>query len=359
MRITFLLPGRGWKPVGGVKVVYEYANCLAQKGHEVTVVHPALLNTDTPISQYPKKFIRYMQAQVDRSYLPKDWFLVDPRVKMLWTWSLHPKYIPDADVIIATAWQTAEWLARYPERKGRKFYLIQHWENWNGTPQDRLTNTWRHPLQKIVIARWLEEIAVRLGTTAEYIPNGLDFTRFGVDIPIEQRHPASVFMLYHEQEWKGSADGIEALQIVKSHTPELRASLFGTSPRNRHLPKWIEYHRLPSPSLLRRLYNQSSIFLSPSWAEGWPLPPAEAMQCGAAVVATDIGGHQEFIENGVNGLLRPPKDPFALADAVSYLIKNPDIRIKYAVSGHSSIQQFTWERACSRLGKVLSGSERL
>ncbi len=354
MKVTFLLPGRGWKPVGGVKVVYEYANCLSRKGHEVTVIHPALLDRNTPLLARPKKCARYLQSHLDHSYLPSPWFSMDPRVRMLWTWSLAPQYIPDGDAIIATAWQTSEWVADYPDNKGKKFYLIQHWENWDGVSEDRLTHTWTRPLQKIAISRWLQDRATELGEAAEYAPNGLDFSAFGLDVPIAQRDSVAIFMLYHEQPWKGTSDGLEALKRVQHRHPALRVHLFGTPAKARQLPDWAEYHRLPPQRFLRQLYNESAIFLSPSWAEGWPLPPAEAMQCGAAVVATDIGGHREFLENGVNGLLRPARDPGALAEAVSQLVEHPNLRIQYARRGHESIQQFTWERACDRMERILA-----
>ena len=353
MKVLFLLPGRGWKPVGGVKVVYEYANCLVRRGHEVTVVHPALLQSDTPLSQRPKKLLRYLQAQVDRSYLPSAWFHLDSRVRMLWTWSLHPKYLPEADAVVATAWQTAEWVVNYPASKGEKFYLIQHWENWDGVSEDRLRRTWTAPLKKIVISRWLQNIALDLEQNAEYLPNGLDFDTFGLDRSIEERDPLSLLMLYHEQPWKGSRDGLEAVEIVRSLYPDLRLRLFGTHPRAKQLPDWIEYHRLPTQPALRKLYNESAVFLSPSWSEGWGLPAAEAMQCGAAVVATDIGGHREFLQNGVNGLLTPSKNPAALAEAIIKLLAHPELRIRYATAGHRSIQRFTWKMACDGMERIL------
>lgn len=48
MKITFVLVSSGQNPVGGFKIVYEYANCLAARGHNVTIIHPALSLTDAP-----------------------------------------------------------------------------------------------------------------------------------------------------------------------------------------------------------------------------------------------------------------------------------------------------------------------
>lgn len=351
MRISMLLPGSGHIPIGGFKVVYEYANHLVARGHGVTVVHPAMLETDTPWFDRPKKVVRYIQRRIDKSFLPNRWFKLDSRVKILWVPNLKEKFIPDADVIVATAWQTAEWVAGYTIAKGRKYYLIQHDEVWSG-PADRVRRTWTLPLGKIVIARWLEDIGRQLGQHSFYIPNGLDFSRFGLDVPVEDRNPRSVLMLYHDQEWKGSQDGILALSKVRELYPDLKVTMFGV-PDGRKLPSWVEYHRMPDQGMLRCLYNQSAIFVAPSWSEGWGLPATEAMMCGCALVATDIGGHREFAENNVTALLAEARNPGSLAGAVFQLIEQPDKRSVLARSGNTYIQRFTWERACDLFEDVI------
>jgi len=101
----------------------------------------------------------------------------------------------------------------------------------------------------------------------------------------------------------------------------------------------------PQDHIIEKLYNGSSIMLSPSRAEGFPLPPAEEAACGCAVVATDIGGHREYLESGVTGLLSPPEDPEALARNLCLLLGNDELRIRLARSGNEFIKRFTWERS--------------
>ena len=353
-RVTFVLPGYGGGPVGGVKVVYEYANGLVARGYAVTVVHPAFSFRGAPVVSRLKSCVRFVQRTLDKSYLPSRWFNLDPRVRALWVPSLAEKYIPDGDAIVATAWMTAEWVAEYAARKGEKYYLIQHFENWAG-PEDRVIGTWKLPLRKIVISKWLGDVARSLGEQFVYIPNGLDFRKFGIDEPIEKRPSSHVMMLYHDHVWKGSADGLQALKIARSRHSELRVSLFGVS-KARSLPPWIRYFQNPTQDLLRNIYNSSAIFVSPSWTEGWPLPPAEAMMCGVAVVATDIGGHREYADDDVTALLAPVKHPEALAERIVMLLENTDKRVEIARSGHKNIQQFTWERACDAFEEALSKS---
>ena len=351
IHITFVLPGQGRNPVGGFKVVYEYANHLVARGHSINIVHPAILYTDTPIYQIPKKWVRFVQRKLDKSYLPTRWFKMDNRVNMLWVSSLMENNIPDADVVMATAWQTAEWVSNYSKKKGRKFYLIQDFEDWSGL-QDRLVKTWKLPLNKIVISKWLRDIAERFGETATYIPNGLDFSAFGIDTRIESRDCYSVMMLYHHLERKGITDGLKALDIVHQYYPMLKVTLFGV-PDGELLPKWISYIKSPSQEMLREAYNNAAIFLAPSRAEGWGLTASEAMMCGAAVVGTNIGGHQEFMEDGVTALLAQAHNPQVLAKQVMALIADTNKRIDIAKNGNRFIQRFTWDKAVDALEAAL------
>jgi glycosyltransferase involved in cell wall biosynthesis len=280
MRVCFVLPGSGHKPVGGFKVVYEYANGLAKKGHTVTVVHTALLRKDTNFFKKIKKKLRYVQRSMDKSFLPDHWFAVDKRVRLVWVPSLHQHNLPDADVVIATAWQTAEWVTEYPASKGEKLYLIQHFEGWSG-PEERVRNTWKLDLRKIVISNWLKEYAYSLGEKADYIPNGLNFKAFFLEICPKERDNRHVMMLYHDLQWKGTYDGLKALNLTKEQYPDLKVSLFGVPSPPSNLPNWMIYYRNPAQEILRKLYNEATVFVSPSWTEGWGLPCCEAMMCGA------------------------------------------------------------------------------
>lgn len=354
LRITFLLPGSGHLPCGGFRVVYEYANRLSQRGHKVTVVHTPEGLTTASLGQTLKGMIGYGQRFATGKYRPTKWLSIAPAVRMSWVPSLTSRHIPDGDVVIATAWHTSEWVAIYPESKGKPIYLVQGWETWYG-PEERVRATWKAPLTKIVISRWLLAMGKEMGEECFYIPNGMDFDQFGVDAAIDSRDPMQIVMLYHTLPLKGSADGLEALALVRREEPGLRAIVFGVTGPPSSLPKWIEYHRQPSRAELRGCYNRASIFLAPSWSEGWPLPPAEAMVCGAAVVATDIGGHREYGIHGRTALLSPAKDPRGLAENVLHLIRCPEERIRLAKSGNEYIQQFRWDRAVNSFEAVLKG----
>ena len=270
----------------------------------------------------------------------------------------HSRNIPSADVVVAGSRDTAEWVNQYPEAKGRKFYLIQHLESWSG-PEEKVLETWKMPLKKIVIAEWLRQIADDLKEESVLIPNGLDFGHFRMDVSPVDRDRNQLMMLFHTLEWKGSADGLKAMEMVKSEISGIRATLFGVPSRPSRLPAWIEYRQAPKQSELRGLYNQTAIFVAPSWNEGWGLPPCEAMMCGAAVAATDNGGHREFAFHEKTALLSPPKDPRSLATNIIRLIRDEELRIRLAKQGNANIQQFTWDRAADAFEKAIADPNNL
>ncbi len=359
MKILFILPQEGNHPIGGFKVVYEYANHLARRGHRVHVLHTALMVPKYMRGHLKQRLraLRYFPFAIRGNWKPDKWFTLDPAVEISWVPWLSRVFMPEADVYVATWWSSAEHLNAVRNLSGRRLYLIQHLETWGG-PKEQVMATWKMPLEKIVISRWLQKIGSDIGERCHYIPNGLDFTRFGRDVQPASRQPGRIAMLFNNQApWKGSADGLAALCQLKDKYPQLEAELFGIYERPDNIPPWILYHKRPTQNELRRIYNHAAIFIAPSHSEGWGLPPSEAMTCGAAVVATDIGGHQEFCRQMDTALLVPPKDPNALAEAVSLLIKDQTLRTRIANSGHDNIQQFTWEASTNAFEQVLSNRE--
>jgi glycosyltransferase involved in cell wall biosynthesis len=276
MQICFVMGRSGHYPCGGYKIVYEYANRLVQRGHQVTVVHPTTSYEYSSFTHRLKIYYHYLRrlAGLDGGYRPDAWFKMDPRVNLTWVPNLREPWIPKAEIVVATAWQTAEWVARYSAQRGRKYYFIQGWETvFNPADPQRVVNTYRLPLRKIVIARWLEDKLAELGESAVYIPNGLDFEEFGLDVPPEKRNPYQLMMLYHQFDCKGVPDALAAVRQVKDRIPEIRLTMFGVYDRPDDLPAWVEYYKQPEQGLLRRLYNQAAIFIIASWVEGWGLTP--------------------------------------------------------------------------------------
>jgi glycosyltransferase involved in cell wall biosynthesis len=82
----------------------------------------------------------------------------------------------------------------------------------------------------------------------------------------------------------------------------------------------------------------------PSLYEGFPLAIQEAMAAGRAVIASAVGGVPEAVRDGVTGLLVPPSDPAALADAIRRLLADPALAQRMGAAGRvRAEQEFSYE----------------
>ena len=98
---------------------------------------------------------------------------------------------------------------------------------------------------------------------------------------------------------------------------------------------------------LVRAHNETQIMVSPSLYEGFGLPAAEASACGTPVIATTAGAFPETIADGETGILVPPADAVALADAIAALLADPERGRAMGAAGARRIaEQFSW-RACA------------
>ena len=265
-----------------------------------------------------------------------------------------PGPLPDGDALIATAWQSAEPVALAPDRCGRKFYFIQHYESLYHGSAARVDATYRLPLRKIVISRWLGEImASRFGSSADVIVTPVDPALFHPVPGARGDGVLRVLMLHHEYEWKGVAEGIEAFRRAKADHPGLRLVGFGLKAPRRQLPYDEYFENLPQDRLAW-LYSRCAIYCCPSWDEGLGMPPMEAMACGAALCTYDNGGCRDYAIDGRTALVAPRRDVGALARALARLVEDGDLRERIARQGREFVStQFTWERATERLEALL------
>jgi len=358
LKVTFILPSTGHRPIGGFKVVYEYANHLQRRGYNVAVVHPAFLMADTPWRHKPKKWLRYVQRRFDKSYMPGTWFSVEPAVRMLWVPSLLEKHIPQADIVVATSWQTAEFVAQYGADKGKKLYLIQDYEHFMSTSptiRKRMAATYHRGMANITISPAISEAVESTGAmVAAYIPIALDTDIFRLTQVLQSDNRQRIGFPARNEVFKGTHDAVRVLEQVRQQLGPVSVWSFGGKKPD-YFPDWIDYHERPSNAALCDLYNQSAVFLTTSHYEGWGLPGSEAMACGAALVSTNHGGVRAYATNEETALLSNVKDVNHLTQNVIRLLTQPELRLKIAQAGYLHIQQFTWQTAVESLERVMLG----
>jgi glycosyltransferase involved in cell wall biosynthesis len=76
------------------------------------------------------------------------------------------------------------------------------------------------------------------------------------------------------------------------------------------------------------------------------------MSSGKPIVATNVGGIPELIKNGWTGILVPPRNPRALADAISYLLLNPDEATKMGERARAVARNYSWDNVVDKILRV-------
>jgi glycosyltransferase involved in cell wall biosynthesis len=318
MKITFVLPDACL--AGGVRVVATYAERLQDRGHQVHVVYRPHRSPD--LKAYLKGLLRgqgKISMQPPPSHLdgrPISRYCINQRRPMIGT------DVPDADIVIATWWETAEWVARFPSAKGTKVYLIQHDESvMDGQPEERVKETWRLPMHKIVVAPWLEKLAQQRdpGGDVSLIPNAIDTHQFYAPSRSKQPVP-TVGLLYTDNHWKGIDIMLAAYQLAAQRIPTLRLIAFGSleRPSGPALPAGAQYFYCPPQAKIKDLYAQCDAWLFGSRSEGFGLPILEAMACRTPVIGTPAGAAPELLAQGA-GVLVAPEDAEAMARAIEYV----------------------------------------
>jgi len=349
-RLNFVIPSLPTKPVGGVKVMFQLANRFSERGYDVTIyysIRRPFKNQRTPV------WLRWIISRLRMGTVAK-WFVLYPSIKQRVVPSITDAYVRDADATICTWWQMAYAINDLHASKGLKCNFIQDHELWTGQ-NDRVHQSYRLPLKHVVIATYLQDVVEKYsGVRPPLVNISIDNSRFALTIPVAERRPASLIMMYSEEPRKGSNYGLAALELVKQRIPELRVTLFSVYERPSTIPAWMEFTKRPAN--LPQLFNQHAIFCSPSLGEGWALPPAEAMGSGCAVVCTNIGGHKDYAIDGETALLFPPENAEAMADCIYRIINDHQLRERLAAAGHKLIHtEFTWDHAVDRLECILLG----
>lgn len=353
MKITFVTPPPNLS--GGMRVIAIYAERLKRRGHDVSIVYPPAAQPTR--WQKLKSLVRghgWPKRGGDASHF--DTITVPHRASGSGA-GLTDADLPDADVIVATWWETAEWVSRCAPAKGAKAYFIQGYEMFDYLPTDRVKATWRLPLHKITISRWLVDLAeAQYGDRhVSLVPNRVDLDQFHA--PPRGRQPKpTVGMIYYTSYWKGCDVGLKAFQLAAEKIPGLRMVSFGTGTLSPDLPlpPGTTFVRQPPQASIKDLYAQCDVWLCGSWSEGFHLPILEAMACRTPVVSTAVGCAEDVIENGVNGYSVPVGDSEQLAQRLVDLLSLPEADWRQmSEAAHHTATRSTWDDAAEEFEAAL------
>ncbi|MBT2387761.1 DUF3492 domain-containing protein [Streptomyces sp. ISL-11] len=131
----------------------------------------------------------------------------------------------------------------------------------------------------------------------------------------------------------------EAFAALREAEPVARLRVVGTPLPGTEAPEGVSYEEAVRPET----YAAGSVVVLAAAVDAFPLPLVEAMFCGRATVSQDAGAVREVI--GGTGLVVPPRDPRALADACLGLLRDPGRRARLGAAARArALELFTVER---------------
>jgi glycosyltransferase involved in cell wall biosynthesis len=159
---------------------------------------------------------------------------------------------------------------------------------------------------------------------------------------------------------KGQRYLVDAAHLVVQEVPDARFIILGEGELREHLEKQVREHHLEKHVLLPGFRTDVlgcikgfDLFAMSSVTEGLGTSLLDAMACARPIVATQAGGIPEIVTDGVNGLLAPPRDAPALAQAIVRALKDPDLRHRMGKAGFDRVRaRFTVERMVAETASV-------
>ena len=148
---------------------------------------------------------------------------------------------------------------------------------------------------------------------------------------------------------KGAYEFVEAARILRAEGVDARFRLVGdidpgnpSTIRKPELDDWrsgTDVEVVGFQDDINAVFAQSQVVVLPSYREGLPKTLVEAAAVGRAVITCDVPGCRDAIVPGETGLLVPAKNSRALADAMRYLVENPDLRRQMGFAGRQLAEQ--------------------
>jgi glycosyltransferase involved in cell wall biosynthesis len=164
---------------------------------------------------------------------------------------------------------------------------------------------------------------------------------------------------------KGLEDLLIAMSKVKSQRSNVILVIYGAGPLEPKLRKMakeldieskIEWRGFVPYSKVPEALAQIDIFVYPSWHEGFGRSIMEALAMEKAVVATNVGGIPDLIQDGENGFLIAPHKPTELAEKLNKLIGDKDLREKFGKTGRKLVSQnFEWNDGIKKFANLFLG----
>lgn len=222
---------------------------------------------------------------------------------------------------------------------------------------------WKRAKFRTVCSKELARLGQKADPDSEFlvIPNGVQTDRFK---PIERSPNPKVRILFIGRliPRKGFQRVISALPAVKQKTnAPFEVEVVGTGAHREKLDETaqqlkvsdlIRYVGTVPYDELEKSYQYADIFVLTSLSEGMPSVILEAMGCGLPVIASNVGGNNELIEEGENGYLVEGDDIDKLADNLAQLINSEELRQNMGRVSRQMALQYDWKNIMEQYNQL-------
>ena len=226
-----------------------------------------------------------------------------------------------------------------------------------------------------ILRRWFKKLDGRIAVSPaaqqyvgrffpgdyQIIPNGIDLDHFSKEaapIPDLADGKLNILFVGRMEKRKGLRYLLEAYGKLKWDFPNTRLVVVGPGNLDKDCYRVMSERNLQDVVFLggvpyhelHRYYQSADICCAPATGrESFGIVLLEAMASGKPVVASRIPGYATVLNHGEQGLMVPPKDSDALADALALLVRNPDLRSQLAERGRKSAEMYRWELVAGRI----------
>lgn len=194
------------------------------------------------------------------------------------------------------------------------------------------------------------------------IPNGVDCNRFSPEVlPIEKHNKNGPIILFvgRLEPRKGILVAINAFKKIQERFPNAKLYVVGKGPLESTVRKLVvtlnlkdacQFFGYVSRENLPRYYASADVYLSPALGgEAQGIVLLEAMACAKAVVASDISGYREVIENGKNGLLAQPTSADDFAQKVNLILTDQKLKLSLQQNARNRAEKYSWPNIVKKI----------
>ena len=328
LEITYIMV---WTKVcGGSKIILEYANRLAKRGHKINIV---------TYDEYPK------------------WFSLSENVNFIKVTNGEDiiNYIPESDVVVSTSWKCIRKAVKsnkgpvaFFEQGGSHLFEL---DKLNDRKREIVQQRMRLPAFIYTVSQYsADKIKEIYGKDASIIYNALETSIFYSRKEEKQKEETSITIVGSEEfKFKNIGEILEVIRLLKRNYKIKLNWITQNNPKINEEGKDAIVN--PQQKVIGDVLRNTDIYICNSEYEAFGLPTLEAMTCGAAVITTDTGGMRDFVQNGINALVINHHDKDDMKEKIEMLINDKKLMHKIAENGMKTALKFNWDNSVINMEK--------